>query len=297
MYRNNPLDRNPHHQSHHDDCLALASGNWAEEWRTRHQIRRSPDNPQKWNDRAQEYGLRGDDSSYVSSFIAGMKLEPGRSYTILDVGCGPGTLSLPLAAAGHTVYALDFSSGMLGELAQRDSSGFIAQGKIIPVCGAWEDDWNALGIPTVDIAIASRSTMVADLHAALTKLNAHTNESVCLTLAGLGSPKFDEVLACALGKERPGDADFVYCFNMLVQMMMRPEVSYIVSRREDRYATKAQAFEAARAMFPGLTTEEQAQLITFMRDHLVRVESDRETYWVKDYPHIVDWVFMRWETT
>lgn len=43
-----------------------------------------------------------------------LALEPGES--VLDMGCGAGSIAIPLAQAGHPVIAADFSPAMLGTL-------------------------------------------------------------------------------------------------------------------------------------------------------------------------------------
>jgi SAM-dependent methyltransferase len=49
------------------------------------------------------------------------KLEVAPGMRVLDVGCGPGRLSIPMAEAGATVVSLDLQPGMLRRLRQRAS--------------------------------------------------------------------------------------------------------------------------------------------------------------------------------
>lgn len=55
----------------------------------------------------------------VPDLLALAGLETGR---VLDLGCGPGRHSLPLAAAGCAVTAVDRSAGLLADLRQRASA-------------------------------------------------------------------------------------------------------------------------------------------------------------------------------
>lgn len=62
---------------------------------------------------------------------------------LVDVACGPGTLALVAAAAGHPVDAVDFSPAMIGELQARlDSeritavSPWVADGQALPFADA-----------------------------------------------------------------------------------------------------------------------------------------------------------------
>lgn len=60
----------------------------------------------------------------------------GPTTSVLDVGCGPGTLSLPLAKAGAAVTALDKSSGMLAALRGQAASDGL---EIKTIQGHWQD--------------------------------------------------------------------------------------------------------------------------------------------------------------
>jgi 2-polyprenyl-6-hydroxyphenyl methylase/3-demethylubiquinone-9 3-methyltransferase len=50
-------------------------------------------------------------------------LSSGRSLQVLDVGCGGGFLTSPLAAAGHSVAGLDLSPGALAVARRHDPTG------------------------------------------------------------------------------------------------------------------------------------------------------------------------------
>ena len=70
----------------------------------------------RWNQMAPHYAHKNRRSGYLAQLTELLALAPGES--ILDMGCGPGVLSVPLAKKGHDVVAVDFSDGMLGELRQ-----------------------------------------------------------------------------------------------------------------------------------------------------------------------------------
>ena len=67
-----------------------------------------------WDTRAAEMSNHLRESSYANEFIASMNLSG--ATTLLDVGCGPGTICLPLANQLAHVYGLDFSRAMLDAL-------------------------------------------------------------------------------------------------------------------------------------------------------------------------------------
>ncbi|MCJ7601117.1 MAG: class I SAM-dependent methyltransferase, partial [Desulfobulbaceae bacterium] len=60
-----------------------------------------------WDNRAAGFAKRNIDSSYADRFLQLVQPEP--HWRVLDIGCGPGTLALPLAAQVKSVTAIDFS--------------------------------------------------------------------------------------------------------------------------------------------------------------------------------------------
>ncbi|MCF8033490.1 MAG: methyltransferase domain-containing protein [Desulfarculaceae bacterium] len=82
------------------------------------------------------WGHGGEVGRRVTNLLVAHGLAGG-GKSVLDVGCGPGTLALPLARAGSRVVALDWSPAMLETLVAK------ARNQICPpltaVCVPWED--------------------------------------------------------------------------------------------------------------------------------------------------------------
>jgi len=101
-----------------------------------------------WNKRSENYannidkGKRKKKTDEILKFLEESGFNPEGSR-VLDIGCGPGTLSLPLARLGAEVTALDISSGMLDRL--KDS----IKKESLPIevieCSWWTADINELG--------------------------------------------------------------------------------------------------------------------------------------------------------
>ena len=105
-------------------------------------------NTEKWrsryDERAEKYGNSAKANDYhdyrqfkILQSIAGSILKGAENQKILDIGCGNGSMSEPIAKK-NTVYGLDFSSGML-KVAQKKN--------IIPLSS------NALHLPLADKSI------------------------------------------------------------------------------------------------------------------------------------------------
>ena len=233
-----------------------------EEWKRQQARRPQPDDALGWNKRAPRYDSRDARNLYAEEFIARAGIAPGE--TAFDMGCGTGSLAVPLAEAGHRVIAADFSEGMLAKLKEnarihgvealeldkveadgdRDD-GAPERGRIEALHMSWEDDWSAFGLADgmADVAIASRSIAVADLRAALYKLNRIARRRCCITMATGTSPRVDPAVLADIGVPASPSRDFVYAFGLLAQAGFEPDVSYIHSSRTDTFPDRETAFD------------------------------------------------------
>lgn len=265
---------------------------WTAAWKEEQRQRNHPDDARQWNERAKGYAKVAGTSPYAAEFI--YRADIREDETVLDMGCGSGALSLPLAQAGHEVYACDFAQGMLDALMEQAFDLGVAE-RIHPMLVAWDDDWERAGVPVCDVALASRSIATADLQAALAKLDAHASRRVCVTLTPGLSPRVDPVLFAAIGREQPRYPDCVFAFNMLWGMGVRPEVSYIDSSRENRFASLEAAIDK-NAEVMAVTSEERDALVAYSRQHLREVrDEDGETCWEYDHQRVTSWAFIAWD--
>ncbi len=178
-----------------------------------------------WDTRAADYGgmqdPRSDRSSYIDDFLARLDLAGARS--VLDIGCGPGTLALPLAQRGFEVVALDYSERMLEQL--HEKAGAEGLTNIRALHRSWEDDWH--DVPVCDIAIASRSTTVDDLEMALHKMARHARLRAYFSYPADGFFVSREILE-QLGTQPPLLPDLLLALGMLRRMGVHPRLDYIL---------------------------------------------------------------------
>ncbi len=291
----------------------------AEEWRKLDAVRHKPDAQEHWDKRARTFSFHDAPNSYVREFIGNMQLHGDES--ILDMGCGTGSLAVPLARAGHAVVAADFSQGMLERVRQNagsllaaegyePASGCAAQlrpGKVLPLQMSWEDDWAEFGLGTgsVDVAIASRSIITHDLECSITKLSTVAKKRVCVT-AGTGvSPRVDERVARAMGLQLERHNDALFVFGIASALGYEPTVSYIRSPRTKTYESPEEAYHSLLKTLEYVDDAAQqvpydvaaARLRDWLDQHLVQTQADNgEAAWTLDKPRVVPWAFISWET-
>ncbi|HYG41294.1 MAG TPA: class I SAM-dependent methyltransferase [Bordetella sp.] len=235
--------------------MSIASVDFAQLYRLHLAAARArPKPPQAWDQRAGELAQRMAHSRYAQDFIARMHLDGAR--TLLDVGCGPGTLALPLASRLQQVVGLDYSPRMLDALARNAQAQGLAN--VRPLLCAWEDDWS--DIPVCDIVVASRSTVVEDMAGALAKLHAKARLGVYLTHLA-GGHFIDPAIQQVVGRIRPAMPDYIYVINILHGMGIHATLDYITVESQlaaapdfDDYARRV-----ARTM-GGLNDDERERL-------------------------------------
>lgn len=176
----------------------------------------------KWDKKAEKFAENVVESPYhyTHQFLDYMTLSP--SDTVLDIGCGPGTLALPLARRCQQVYALDFSLGMLERLKKYQQQFSLSN--IHTLHKSWEACWD--DVPQADIVIASRSTLVGNLADAVEKIIAKAKKRVYLT-AIVDKHFLDERIFSAIGRSALGFPTYIYLLNDLYQRGIEAEVRFI----------------------------------------------------------------------
>ncbi|MBI5557615.1 MAG: class I SAM-dependent methyltransferase [Deltaproteobacteria bacterium] len=241
----------------------------------------------EWDNRAAGFAKRNSDSDYAGKFLRLMKPKP--HWRVLDIGCGPGTLALPLAGQVQSVTAIDFSTAMLDELKKRAAQQKITN--ITAIQASWTDDWRALSIPLHEAVISSRSLSVFDLKSALEKMNDWASEKICIA-DRVGSGPFDPDLFAAVGRPFAPGPDFIFTVNLLYQMGIYPRIDYIELEQTKRFSTREEALDSCRWMFDELSPSEEERLGDYVDERLVLDETGA---WRLCRRTPVKWAFLSWE--
>jgi len=206
-----------------------------------------------WDARAAQSSWKRRHDDYSEAFLA--RLDLSGVATVLDVGCGPGLLSLPIATQVSHVHALDYSTGMLDGL--RAAMARDGVSNVTPWALSWTDDWR--DVPRCDLAIASRSLMVPDLEAALRRLDTHARQRACITFATgprAGVPELSELL----DREWMPMPDHRYPINMLLDMGREPQVDYLPESVRDVAQDADGLVRQAVELFGALDADEEARV-------------------------------------
>ena len=242
--------------------------------------------PEEWDRKAGSFADRTRDSAYVGLVLKQLNLR--EEMSVLDVGCGPGTLTVPLARIVNRVTALDYSSGMLEVLDQRARQEGLDN--IRRVKCAWEDDWSAFDIGRHDVVIASRSMNIPGLEEGLRKLDHYATRLVYVAERIAPSP-FDPDAFAALGREFESGPDYIYTLNMLYRLGIYPRVELIELERELHFEDLDRAVQGYAWMFRDLQPEEKRLLEKFLRERIISQEGDHIVI-RRDHPQ--RWALLSW---
>lgn len=182
-----------------------------------------------WDARAEKASRTCGDTSdpYIADFINYVDVSGAK--TLLDIGCGPGTICLPLAHQFEKVYALDYSAGMLDVVQARAQAQQI--NNVQCLLHSWdernkEDGQAWQDVPECDVVVCSRASMVNDIEDALQKINSKARLRAYMTLTVEPYKLESGILGC-FERDVVGFPNFMYAVNVLYQMGYMPKVNYI----------------------------------------------------------------------
>lgn len=244
-----------------------------------------------WDKKAPSFTKKPTRSDYMAQLIHLLDLREGE--TVFDMGCGPGTLSIPLALTGHHVVSVDFSDGMLAELQAALAENPTIRDRIEVHQRSWQQSWE--GLPQADVAVASRSFVTADLADGIAKLESKARKRAAITLGAGDIPYRDSKICKAMGKPaEPMAATELSCLvEYLFSIGRLPRVSYIeypgVTSRKTEEELRSAMVEAHQP-----ETDEQAALLEAHLDKHVICDEATGNYRL-DYARMDRWALVTWD--
>lgn len=266
----------------------LSQLNWNQIWRESRNRRQKSRVKKRayWNNRAFSFAAHIRKSGYATNFIRYLK--PDAQWSVLDVGCGPGTLAIPMAERVKSVTAIDISDKMISILNSicRNQGISNVNARVL----AWEDDWQAAGIQRHDVAIASRSLVMDDLEAAIHKLVTMARYKVVIS-SMVGDGPYDRRIFNTIGRTLDRGPDFLCVYNLLHQMGILADVTFVrSSHRPKIFKNMDEAMHGFDWMIPDMTRPEQMRLRDYLERHLIR-HSDG---WKLNHGHVAQWAVLSW---
>lgn len=243
--------------------------------------KRTEKSPEHWDKRAEKMAenCASPQDSYLQQLLSKIDLQGADS--LFDMGCGPGTVALALADKLGSIYGVDYSQGMLDVAARRAAEQGATH--VQWVRRAWEQTWD--DIPRCDIAVASRSTLVADMRQAMARLNRQARLRVYTThLVNASFVSAD--IQRVVGREVTELPNYIYALNVLYQMGIRARVDFIRGRNCQQDNSTWHRFEEnIRWTLGELSDDERARLLSWYQ------QQDPATI----APASRDWALIWWD--
>lgn len=237
-----------------------------------------PKSADDWDEKACYMNDKVFKSIYIQEFLQRVDLDGAK--TLLDVGCGPGTLGVSLASRLEKVYCLDFSPKMLQCVEENAKNRGLSNVKTLEK--SFDDDWE--DVPKCDILVASRCMEVADLTSTLKMLNSKAKK-IYLTYK-VGGSFVDENILHVINKDITPKPDFIYLINILYQMGIHAKVDFIRSENSRFNAKNASEFiEKIRWSLGDLTKDDEENLAKFY-ETTFKFQAQRK---------YMDWAFISYE--
>jgi iron complex transport system ATP-binding protein len=239
-----------------------------------------PGGTARWDAMAEDFERQFSRSDYRDKLMEKLELEPGS--TVLDVGCGPGTLSLLLAARAQSVTALDISAGMLAVGERKAQENGVENIHFVRM------DWNeaVIGrdVSPHDVVVCSRSLCGRNPRCSLLRLHEAARRRVYLTLKTLGdgSQRFYEDLYRRLGMEYIPREDYMTYYNVLYDLGIRACVDFITYTDSFCYERADDAFRVLNSHIFAQTERQRELLMSYVSENMAangRFLLDIESRW------------------
>jgi SAM-dependent methyltransferase len=189
------------------------------------------DREEFWDRRAYSFESQGRTSSYVNDLLARMELEP--SFSLLDIGCGTGVISIPLSRLVGRVTALDLSQVMLDMLQKKISQNGIQNISLLKK--NWHEVILDKDVEKHDVVLSSRSISGAKLADSLVKMDLLAKRACYITWRANSYEESEMEICKLLNKEYRPYAEYVVIYNLLYQMGIRSDMEIFESHQEEVY--------------------------------------------------------------
>ncbi len=257
---------------------------WAGYWRERLEGKKNKD----WDKAAPGFFKRTRKDDYNDALFDMLILD--ENDTVLDVGCGEGSITVPLSKKVKTVIGLDSSPKMIEYLERRakDENADNIKTILKPI---EEIKYEEIG--DVDVVVCSRSLNgIMPIEEVLAELNKIANKYVFITIFGPENKKIEKDFEKELEKQTEDFPDYNYFFNILFNMGIYANVQRFDLNNYREYDSIDEAMDNGKFRLDLYSSEEKEHLRKYLKRILTYDEKSGKYYNVKDK---ADWIMVWWK--
>lgn len=245
----------------------------------------------RWDTIAPKFNEWMKTDDYPANFAS--KVHKESDYTVLDLGCGNGSITLEIAKHVKQVTAVDMSEEMLKLVEKNAAEKGISNIKYMQ---SSIEDIDPDEIGQYDVVIASRSLgSIHNLKKELKKIDSIAKEYVYMTHWSATSKQFEKDLCKIAGIQQHPRPDYMYVCNMLYQMDIYANLEPIDCKSRHVYHDLDDAVE--RYIWKlGWTTnnikeEKRSEVKGFLEKNLVKMNDGTLEYTTND----PNWMLLWWK--
>ena len=258
--------------------------NWLEFWAEKLSTKMDKD----WDKAAPGFYKRTRKEDYQVALFDKLILD--ENDTILDVGCGEGSVTIPIAKRVKKVIGVDSSPKMLKFLEKRANDDDINNIETLlkPIEEITYDE-----IGDVDVVVCSRSLNgIIPIDEVLTELNKIANKYVFITIFGPENKKIEKDFDKELGIKTEDFPDYNYLFNILFNMGIYANIERFDLNNYREYESIEDAMDNGKFRLDLYSNEEKELLKDYLERILTYDKKTGKYYNVKDK---ADWIMVWWK--
>jgi SAM-dependent methyltransferase len=264
---------------------------WNRMWNEALQRMPKKDEKGRWDKIAPKFNEWMKTDDYPQNFAS--KVHKEHDYTVLDLGCGNGSITLEVAKHVKHVTAVDISKEMLSLVEKNAKEQGISN---ISYVQSRIEDINPEDIGQHDVVISSRSIGgIYDLKKELKKINSLARKYVYMTHWSATSRQFEKDLCKVLGIDYRQHPDYMYVCNMLYQMGIYANVELMDCKPQHIYSNLDDAMERCTWKLgwnmEKIGNEERMKIEDFLKKNLVKRDNGAFDYTTNN----PDWVLLWWK--
>ncbi|SDA66894.1 class I SAM-dependent methyltransferase [Methanobrevibacter millerae] len=258
---------------------------WDEFWAS--ELEAKKDRGKDWDKAAAGFKKRAKKDDYHELLFSKLILDENDS--VLDLGCGEGSITLPLARKVRKVTGVDSSVKMLELLNERaDDEGI---DNVETILKPLEDiTYDEVG--PHDVVLASRSLNgIIPIKETLAEINRIARKYVFITLFGPENWKIEGEFNEYIGRENKHFPGHNYLFNILFNMGIYANVERLDIKAFREYDTIEEAMDNGKFRLDLLSDDEKDKLRQYLSEILSENPETGKLYNKKDK---ADWILIWW---